>query len=112
MDFYNIQIGYYPKNSENDGDGWDKSNDLTRSFLQPLSELGLISSLIFDPKNNETYYYRYQKFAAGIFGCPNAFAVFQITDFENNSFDLGHGSCPEFNWTKLAPHGFTWLGVD
>ena len=27
LDFYNIQIGYYPKNSENDGDGWDKSND-------------------------------------------------------------------------------------
>jgi len=112
LDFYSIQTGYYPKNSENDGDGWDKSNDLARSFLHPLSEFGLISSLIFDPKNNETYYYRYQKFAAGVFGCSRAFAVFQITDFENNISDLGYGSCPEFNWIKLAPNGFTWFGVD
>jgi len=112
LDFYNIQIGYYPKNDENDGDGWDKSNDLARSFLNPLSDLGLISSLIFDPKNDETHYYRYQKFSAGVFGCRKPFAVFQVTNFETDIPNLGQGTCPEFNWVKLAPHGFTWFGLD
>lgn len=112
LDFYNAQVGYYPQTAEDDGDGWDKTNDSQRSFLRPLSEFGLISSLIFDPKNDNDYYYRYQKFPAGTYGCSDDFAVFQITSFEAKPEDLGNGSCPYLNWTSTAPNGFTWFGLD
>lgn len=112
LDFYNVQVGEYPKNSADDGDGWDKTNDPNRNFLQPLSELGLISNLIFDPKNDENYYYRYQKFAAGKFGCQKPFAVFQVASFETDNENIGNGSCPQINWTTLAPYGFTWFSLE
>lgn len=113
LDFYNIQFGQYPNNLDDDGDGWDKSNDKeNRTFLEPLVKVGLFSSLIFDPKNDELHYYRYQRFAAGDFNCPRPFAVFQITAFETKSDNIGNGSCPGFDWTELAPNGFTWFSLD
>jgi len=112
LDVYNIQVGYYPQVTENDGDGWDKTNDPARSFLKPLSDFGLINSLIFDPKNDNKYYYRYQKFPAGTYGCSDSFAVFQIASFEAAAEDIGRGSCPYLNWTSAAPKGFTWFGLD
>jgi len=112
LDFYNIQFGFYPDNTDDDGEGWDKSNDLVdRKFLEPLSKVGLLPALAFDPTNNADYYYRYQKFASGDFGCPRPYAVFQISKFEEVQ-NLGRGECPEINWTKLAPNGYTWFSLE
>ena len=113
LDFYNLQFASYPDSVDNDGDGWDKSNDpAERTFLEPLTSIGLLSSLVFDPQNNEEHYYRYQKFVAGDFGCPRPYAVFQVASFETKEQSPGNGSCPDINWAEIAPEGFTWLGED
>lgn len=113
LDFYSVQFGKYPDNTDDDGDGWDKTNDSeNRKFLESLTKIGLLSQLIFDPKNDQTHYYRYQKFAGGSFGCPRAFAVFQIASFEARNENYGTGRCPKLDWTSLAPYGFTWFALD
>lgn len=112
LDFYFLENGFYPEAGSDDGNGWDKTNDPARVFIRPLSELGLISSLIFDPKNNEDYFYRYQKFVAGEYGCDRPFAVFQIASFETTRDNAGIGACPDYNFTALAPAGFTWFASD
>ena len=113
LDFYSIQFGGYPENSDDDGDGWDKSNDPEqRTFLEPMAKVGLLPGLVFDPKNDENYYYRYQKFASGDFGCRRPFAVFQIVSYETENKNIGQGSCPDINWTTLAPNGYTWFSLD
>ncbi len=113
LDFYNFQLGEYPVTADNDGEGWDKSNDQKeRTFLEPLVKLGLLPSLVFDPKNDADHYYRYQKFTEGDFGCDRSFAVFQITSFEDKNNNPGRGECPEINWVKLAPQGYTWFSLE
>lgn len=112
LDYYNVQFGAYPENSDNDGDGWDNSNDAAdRKFLEPLNKVGLLPALAFDPKNDDVYHYRYQKFSSGDFGCERPYAVFQITKFEEVQ-NLGRGECPQVNWTKLAPNGYTWFSLE
>ena len=112
LDFYNLQFGNYPENSDDDGEGWDKSNDAAdRKFLESLGKVGLLSALAFDPKNDDFYYYRYQRFDQGDFGCSRPYAVFQVTQFEEVKY-LGRGECPEVNWTTLAPNGYTWLSLE
>ncbi|PIT90611.1 MAG: hypothetical protein COU22_01185 [Candidatus Komeilibacteria bacterium CG10_big_fil_rev_8_21_14_0_10_41_13] len=113
LDFYNIQFGEFPENVDDDGDGWDKTNDQEkRTFLNPLVDIGLLPSLVFDPKNDEDYYYRYQKFAAGEFGCKRSFAVFQVSKFESEPKNVGQGECPDLNWIQLAPQGYTWFSYE
>ncbi len=112
LDYYNVQIGAYPENSDDDGDGWDKSNDeQDRKFLEPLNKVGLLTVLAFDPTNDDSHYYRYQKFNAGDFGCSRPYVVFQVASFEEVK-ELGRGECPEINWTKLAPNGYTWFSLE
>lgn len=112
LDYYNVQFGSYPENTDDDGDGWDKSNDgADRKFLEPLNKVGLLPALAFDPKNDESHYYRYQKFNAGEFGCTRPYAVFQVANFEEVK-DLGRGECPEINWTIFAPNGYTWFSLE
>ncbi len=113
LDFYNVQFGEYPENLDDDGEGWDMSNEEDqRTFLETLSKVGLLPSLIFDPKNNETHFYRYQKFNRGDFGCSRSFAVFQIFSFETKNNNPGSGSCPDMDWVNLAPEGFTWFSEE
>ncbi len=113
LNFYYYQYDKYPGTSDDDGDGWDKSSDKgDYSFLDPLIEVGLLSARPFDPKNNEEYYYRYQKFEQGDFGCNRDYAIFQITQFETEVQKHGSGSCPEIEWTELAPGGYTWQGME
>jgi len=113
LDFYNIQFGFYPDHLDDDGDGWDKSNDEeNRTFLEPLIKIGLLPNLVFDPKNDASHYYRYQNFKSGEFDCRGNFAVFQITSFETVGHETGNGRCPDLNWVSLAPDGFTWLGQE
>jgi hypothetical protein len=113
LKFYDIQYNNFPVNNDDDGEGGDKSNNQEeRSFLEPLILKGLFVTPPFDPKNNEEYYYRYQKFPAGAFGCMRPFAVFQITQFETKNMDVGEGECQNINFTQLAPNGFTWQEFD
>lgn len=112
LNYYSVQFGSYPDNTDDDGQGWDKSNDLAeRKFLEPLSKVGLLSALAFDPKNDSEHYYRYQKFFSGDFGCSRPYAVFQIASFEEQA-PSGSGQCPELDWTALAPNGFTWFSLE
>lgn len=107
--FYNIQHNEFPDDIDDDGDGWDNSNDREkRSFLESLVAIGLFATPPFDPLNNEDYYYRYQKFPAGSYGCARPFAVFQVVQFETKNLEAGEGECRNINFTQLAPYGFTW----
>ncbi len=113
LEFYNQQYNQYPDNFDDDGEGWDKSNDLeNRSFVEPLIKAGLLTITPFDPKNDDEYYYRYQKFASGDYGCVRPSAIFQITQFETNIKNRGRGLCPQFDWRELTPEGYTWQGIE
>lgn len=106
--YYNL-YGEYPQSSNDDGRGWDNSNDLSgNNFLEPLVDSNLLVDGPYDPKNQGDYYYRYQKFPAGSFGCRRSFAIFQIMGFETKDFDFGEGQCPKMNFITQAPAGFTW----
>lgn len=113
LNYYNIQYNEFPENPDDDGSGWDQSNDAgKRSFLEKLVSVGLFSTPPFDPKNDNSYYYRYQKFPTGSFSCRRPFAVFQIMQFESQGIESGGGICGEKDFVKLAPNGFTWLEFD
>jgi len=109
LKFYSIQHNKFPTSYDDDGDGWDKSNDLEkRTFLESLVSVGLFATPPFDPENDQNYYYRYQRFPAGSYGCLRSFAVFQIVQFETKNTDPGEGECPEIDFAQLAPFGYTW----
>lgn len=115
LDFYYSQYGHYPEVSDDDGDGWDKSNDSQVEGVNFLSELvsaGYLTAVPFDPLNDEVYYYRYKKFKKGEYGCVDDFYVFQISRFESSENSLGHGSCPNLDWTKIAPLGYTVMTLE
>lgn len=113
LEFYNQHYNQYPDNFDDDGEGWDKSNDLeNRSFLEPLIKAGLLSITPFDPKNDVEHYYRYQKFASGDYGCVRPSAIFQVTQFEAEVLNHGQGDCPGLKFSELAPAGYTWQGIE
>ena len=113
LEFYSSEYGHFPVTEDDDGDGWDKSNDLVDlDFLEPLVSSGLLTFRPFDPKNDTEYYYRYQKFHRGDFGCTRDFAIFQVTQFETETDQHGSGECPDIDFTKLVPNGYTWLGYE
>ena len=113
LEFYSSEYGHFPNTEDNDGDGWDKSNDLgDQDFLSPLVNAGLLISRPFDPKNDQEYYYRYQKFNRGDFGCTRSFVIFQITQFETQINERGSGQCPDIDFTEMAPTGYTWMGYE
>ena len=110
LQFYYQQYGVFPVSDDDDGGGWDKSNDQQkRLFLDTLISGGLLSLTPFDPKNDDSYYYQYQRFPSGAYGCARSFAVFQISRFEMQHKNIGSGWCEEINFTQLAPGGFTWM---
>ena len=113
LEYYNQANGKYPATNDNDGEGWDKSNDITdSSFLDPMVNIGLLSIRPFDPVNDVQKYYRYQRFDRGEFGCSRPFVIFQVTDFETTQLDIGKGECPRFNFTELAPNGYTYQAFE
>ena len=113
LEFYNQQYNHYPYNSDNDGEGWDKSNDQdNRQFLEPLVSVGLLASIPFDPLNDGEHYYRYRRLEREEFGCPNNNAVFQVTQFETSRPSHVKGDCPRLNLQEQAPNGYTWQGVE
>ena len=38
--------------------------------------------------------------------------IFQVTDFETTQLDIGKGECPRFNFTELAPNGYTYQAFE
>lgn len=109
LQFYYNLFDEFPENLDNDGKGWDRSNDLPdRSFLEPLVSFGLLNGEPFDPKNDENFYYRYQRFPRSSFGCPRPFSVFQVMLYETEGFEVGKGSCEKVDFTEMAPEGYTW----
>jgi hypothetical protein len=114
LDMYHDKYGKYP-DSINDWQGWDLSIDYNGSgekFINKLDEENFIDRETKDPINDIIYYYRYQKFKAGDYGCKNSFYILQITNFELPTKNNGGGECPEFNWTELVPNGYTAQGFD
>jgi hypothetical protein len=114
LDLYHDKYGKYP-DSINDWQGWNLSisyNGGKVEFINKLKEEGLIDRETKDPINDVAYYYRYQKFQTGDYGCKNSFYVLQIINFELPTEDNGRGECPELNWAKLAPNGYTAQDFD
>jgi len=81
-------------------------------FIDKLKEEGLVDREIKDPINDVAYHYRYSKFRAGDYGCKNSFYILQIANFELSTGNNGQGECPELNWTKQAPNGYTAQSFD
>lgn len=114
LDLYHEKYGVYPESAD-ERNGWDMSNPLSGKgpgVLTILAREELISRVINDPVNNENYQYLYKKFPAESYGCRKPFYIFQILNFETEMPSRGSGRCKEFDWTKLAPYGFTTQGFD
>ncbi len=108
LDMYYLKHGAYP-DSDDDWRGWDLSyaSGKKSDFLKILVDEGFLKKEARDPVNDATYYYRYQRFKAGSFGCDKAFYVLQLSSFRLAAESTGRGECPQIRWTDLAPNGYT-----
>ena len=100
----------YPITVDNDYGGWDTSIEpegQPNQFIPQLVSENILNSYPIDPKNDNTYYYRYQQFPRGSFRCDRPFIIFQIFNFETAQDNHGIGSCPDRNFADEAPNGFT-----
>jgi len=112
LDLYYDKYGYYPA-SDDDHRGWDLTYEEGEiRFLDILRQEGFIDKIVADPINNVTFLYRYQKYPAGSFGCDQSFYILQILNFELSTNDTGRGICPEMDWGKDAPNGYTIQAFD
>ena len=114
LDLYHDKYGQYPK-SVDDWRGWDLSLAYGRGqaeFLGILNKERLIDKAMKDPINDTAYYYRYEKFKAGDYGCASPFYILQVINFELPTKNNGQGACPELDWAALAPNGYTVQGFD
>ena len=114
LDLYYDEYGSYPV-SINDWRGWDLTYELKGGevgFLKILKDNKFINKMVNDPINDATYYYQYQKYAAGDYGCANSFYILQIINFELPTTNNGAGSCSGLNWVESAPNGWTAQGFD
>jgi len=110
LDIYFDKYSNYPDTIDEDYGGWDTTfepDGQAMVFLPALVQNGILNNYPLDPKNNTVYYYRYQKFPRGSFGCRTDFIVFQVFNFETIQDNHGTGSCPERNFADEAPNGFT-----
>ncbi len=102
--------GLYPEVTDFDYGGWDTTiepDNTQPRFVEGLVREGILSGYPADPVNNEVYFYRYQKFEAGDFGCTQPFIVFQIFNFEATHEDHGAAACPERDFGQEVPNGFS-----
>ncbi len=108
VDMYLLNYDFLPENET--GYDWDYSYNIKTNqvsiLFNNLREKKIISP-IFDPMNNSKYHYKYHKFKAGEYGCDRAFAIFQVSSFEGKIANHGSGSCPEKDFVKDAPNGYT-----
>jgi len=109
LDLYHDEYGFYPESTD-DWRGWDLTYDYKNSgsgFLEILRKEGFINKRISDPINDSNYYYRYQKYPAGSFGCEKPFYILQVVNFELLTDKNGQGICNEMDWAKEVPSGYT-----
>jgi len=114
LDLYHDKYGKYP-DSINDWQGWDLSigyNGGKVEFIGKLKAENLVDKEIKDPINDAAFHYRYQKFQAGDYGCQISYYILQIVNFELSTENNGRGECPELDWSKLAPNGYTVQNFD
>lgn len=108
LEYSKFEFNELPDNQSKDD--WDLSYDSilnkSQALFKDLQSKGVVSNM-FDPKNNEQYYYRYHKFENGEYGCWGTYAIFQIMNFEGEIQDRGEGSCPERDFKSEAPNGYT-----
>lgn len=110
LELYIDKHGEYPDVEDDDYGGWDTTIEPTGNapeFLNILVQENMLSEVPVDPVNNEVYFYRYQKFPLGAFGCTRPFVVLQIFNFEALNTDHGTASCPERDFTLEVPNGFS-----
>lgn len=110
LELYFDRHGMYPQVMDSDFGGWDTTvepDGQPLAFINALTDEGILSSIPQDPVNNKIYYYRYQRFEAGAFGCTRPFVVVQIFNYETGQDTHGSGSCPDRNFVDEAPNGFT-----
>ncbi|MFH1427123.1 MAG: hypothetical protein ABIG60_01165 [Patescibacteria group bacterium] len=114
LNLYYDKYGFYPI-SDNDWRDWDLTYEFKGAelnFLKILVEENFINKMVVDPLNTPNYYYRYQKYPAGSFGCEKAFYILQLSSFELPTADIGAGACPGMNWVEIAPNGYTFQAFD
>lgn len=110
MELYFDRHGSYPTTDDLDYGGFDTSIEprgQAPDFMSVLVQDKILSQYPQDPINDEYYYYRYQKFPRGSFGCNRPFVIFQIFNFETPQDSHGGGACPDRNFADEAPNGFT-----
>jgi len=114
LDIYHDRHGSYP-GSDDDFKGWDVSYGFggkPAAFLPVLQKEKILDREVVDPLNSNKYYYRYRKFPGTSNGCSKPFYILQLISFESLALDKGMGKCKDFDWTKLAPYGYTLQGYD
>jgi len=82
----------FPPNADNDGAGWDESND--GSFLDTLVSSGYLKQQIVDPRNTATFSYSYQLYNQGSTNCTSTFYILGVRKFENDPALGGNAQCP------------------
>jgi len=110
LELYFDRYGHYPEVIDTDYGEWDTTFEpggTKVEFIPQLVEEKILNSVPRDPINNKIYFYRYQKFPKGSFGCAKAFVIFQVFNFETKQKSHGTGACPERSFTEEAPNGFT-----
>jgi hypothetical protein len=115
LNLYHDMHGYFPKVADHDWSDWDLSNESVGEeeyFLNVLEKEGFIDHTPKDPKNSDSYHYRYVRYSEGKYGCRNSFYVLQISNFENHGEERGVGSCPEMNFVDFAENGYTVQGFE
>lgn len=108
---YQNKFNELPESIDYDFGAWDSSLEpqkhSAKEFLNILLQEKIVDKKIKDPLNYEDYYYLYQQFPAGSYGCEKPFAILQIKNFELSTKDHGNGSCPKKNFMTNAPNGYT-----
>ncbi len=110
LELYFDRYAKYPDTVDSDYGGWDTTVEPeghVEEFIPQLVSEGILSGHPRDSKNTTTYYYRYQKFPRGSFGCTRPFVIFQVFNFETIQDVHGSGACPNRNFADEAPNGFT-----
>lgn len=108
LELYKIQNNAFPAvtSANTDSSGWEVSYK-NNSFIPALRTSGVLNADLLDPINNDTYFYRYYKYAAAQYSCDPAkgeYFVLQIKLLQGTTA-LGAGpgfDCPGRNWTTSA----------
>jgi len=115
LELYYDRYGSYPEVMDDDWQGWDASYEPEGQqfeFLRVLTQRGILSADPKDPYNDASYFYRYRHFKEGEYGCNDPYYILQVVNFETVQDQHGSGHCPEKDFTKDLPNGYTVMGIE